>query len=149
GLAAAFAGAIASESTIAGDQAARTSLRGLSAVDRTVRVTWQGVVAPVVDRQARSLLRSLDLGSQTEVVLMNPVRLSGIVVRPAAISPLAPWVGAGARLPARCGPSSCPMLLVGGLLRRRMLTAAGVRIPIVGGAGLRSAAPLGFKPGQP
>jgi hypothetical protein len=147
-LAVGFAGAVASESTIAGDQAARTSLRGGSELDRTVRVTSPGIVTPAVERQARALLRSLDLGAQTEVVLLNPVRLSGLVVRPAAIAPLAPSLVAGAAQPGRCRARSCPMLLVGGTLPRRTLTAAGLQITVIGATTLRSAAPLGFKPGR-
>jgi hypothetical protein len=152
-LATAFAGAIAAESTIAGDQAARSSLSGLSAVGSAVRVTWQGVVTPAVERQAHLLLESLGLGAQAEVVLLNPVRLSGIVVRPAAIAPLGRWIGNGsATLPGGCRAGSCPALLAGGRLpgtAARPLTAAGVRVPIVGQTRLISAAPLGFTPGQP
>jgi hypothetical protein len=157
-LAIAFAGAIAAESTIAGDQAARSSLNGLSTLGRTVRVTWQGVVTPAVERRAHSLLESLGLGAQTEVVLLNPVRLSGIVVRPAAIAPLGRWIDdASATPPGTCLADACPMLLAGGSLpggrlpagRARPLSAAGVRVPIVGQTRLVSAAPLGFTPGQP
>ena len=86
-LATAFAGAVAVESTIAADQAARAVLSGLSPPDRTVRVTWEGPVTPAAGRQARALLRDLGLGSQTEVALLDPVRLSGVIVRPAAVSP--------------------------------------------------------------
>ena len=84
-LAAAFAGAVAAEGTIAADQSARSVLTGLSPSARTVRVTWQGVVTDSVRRQARGLLGGLGLGGQTEVVLLNPVRLNGTLVRPAAI----------------------------------------------------------------
>jgi hypothetical protein len=148
-LAAAFAGAIATESTIAGDRAARSSLRGLDAVDRPVRVGWQGVVTPAVEQRAHALLGSLGLGPATEVVLLNPVRLSGIVVRPAAIAPLGQWVPAGSRLPGPCRRDACPMLLAGGALGRRILAAPGVRIPVTASTRVVSAAPLGFTPGQP
>jgi hypothetical protein len=148
-LATAFAGAIAGEGTIAGDRAARASLRGVGAVDRPVRVTWQGVVTPAVQRRARALLHGLGLGSVTEVVLMGPVRLSGVIVRPAAIAPLDRWVPTGARLPGPCGAASCPMLLVGGSLSARTLTADGVHVPVIGTTRIVSAAPLGFTPGQP
>jgi hypothetical protein len=148
-LATAFAGAVASESTIAGDQAARASLAGLTALGSTVRVSWQGVVTPAVERQAHALLRGLGLGPPSEVVLMNPVRLSGVVVRPAAIAPLARWVAASsARLPP-CRSVACPMLLAGGTVPRSTLRAIGVRVPVVATTRLLSAAPLGFAPGQP
>jgi hypothetical protein len=148
-LATAFAGAIAGESTIAGDRAARASLRGVGAVDRPVRVTWQGVVTPAVQLRARALLHGLGLGGVTEVVLMGPVRLSGVIVRPAAIAPLDRWVSAGSRLLGPCRAASCPMLLTGGSLSGRTLTADGVRVPVIGTTRILSAAPLGFTPGQP
>jgi hypothetical protein len=147
-LATAFAGAVAAESTIAGNQAARSALAGLSPLSRTVRVTWQGVVTPSVERRARSLIGSLGIGVPTEVALLNPVRLNGIVVRPAAIDPLSAWVDSSAR-PGSCRAEACPMLLAGARLPVSTLTALGVRIPIAGTAVVRSAAPLGFLPGQP
>src|SRR5260370_30115818 len=91
-LAAAFAAGVAAQSQVAGDKSARSVLDITSPLDSEVRVTWQGAVSPAVADQARALLRGLDLGPQTEVVLMNPVRLSGVVVRPAAIAPLGPWL---------------------------------------------------------
>ena len=110
-LAAAFAAGVAAESQIASDQSARSVLDQTSPLDSEVRVTWQGAVTPGVADQARALLRGLGLGSQTEVVLMNPVRLDGVVVRPAAIAPLGRWLpalgdrlgwGPAARSAARC-----------------------------------------------
>jgi hypothetical protein len=147
-LATAFAGAVAAESTIAGDQAARSSLAGLTPLARTVRITWPGVVTPSVERRARSLMGSLGIGQPTEVVLLQAVRLGGVIVAPAAISPLAPWVGSRAR-PGPCRAISCPMLLAGAHLPLSTLTAQGIRIPIAGTALVRSAAPLGFAPEQP
>jgi hypothetical protein len=153
-LAAAFAGAIASESTIAADKAAHASLNGVDAADRPVRVTWQGVVTPAVQRRARALLHNLGLGAVTEVVLLNPVRLSGVVVRPAAIAPLARWVPPGSPVPGPCRADLCPMLLVGGAPPTparggATLSTAGVRVPVAGASRVVSAAPLGFTPGQP
>jgi hypothetical protein len=147
-LATASAGTVAAESTIAGDQGARSVLAGVPASGRTVRVTWQDLVTPSVRRRARSLLRGLGLGAQTEVVLVNPVRLDGIVVRPAAIEPLARWTG-GHASPGPCRTSACPMLLAGAALGRATLDAPGIQIPIAGTATLASAAPLGFTPAAP
>jgi hypothetical protein len=147
-LATAFAGAVAAESTIAGDEGARSVLRGLSATQSTVRVTSEDVVTPAVTRRALALLRSLGLGAPTEVVLVNPVRLDGVVVRPAAITPLGPWIAA-ARPPGSCRTASCPMLLASGTVTRRRLDAPGIHFRIAGRATLSSAAPLGFTPGQP
>jgi hypothetical protein len=143
-LAAAFAGAVGAEATVAGDQSARDVLHGLSPLARSVRVTWQGPVTGRVRRQARDLLRGLGLGAQTEVVLLNPVRLRGVLVRPAAIAPLQRWLGPGSPPPpGPCTPSACSFL-VAGAVPRRTLTAAGVRISIVASAQLPSAVPLGF-----
>ena len=151
-LAAAFAAGVAAESAIAADQSARSVLASTSPLDSEVRVTWQGAVGPGVADQARALLGGLGLGSQTEVVLMNPVRLDGVVVRPAAIAPL----GQGLAGPALAGPAlgrlgpcrpeRCPMLLAGGGPVPSTLAAIGVRIQVVGSVSLRSPVPLGFVP---
>ena len=152
-LAVAFAAGVAAESQIAGDQSARSVLEATSPLDSEVRVTWQGAVTPGVADQARALLRGLGLGSPTEVVLMNPVRLGGVIVRPAAIAPLGRWLPgpalAGSALaPALgpCRPERCPMLLVGGGPVPSTMAAIGVRIQVVGSASLRSPVPLGFVP---
>ncbi len=149
-LAAAFVAGVAAQSQIAGDQSARSVLAGVSPLDSQVRVTWQGPVSPGVTNQALALLRGLGLGSPTEVLLMNPVRLDGVVVRPAAIGSLGRWLPGA--LPGRlgpCRPQSCPMLLVGGGPPPAVpsaLTAAGVDIQVAGSSPLRSAVPLGFAP---
>ena len=143
-LAAAFAAGVAAESAIAADQSARSVLEATSPLDSEVRVTWQGAIGPGVADQARALLSGLGLGSQTEVVLMNPVRLDGVVVRPAAIAPLGQWLPGSALGP--CRPERCPMLLVGGGPVPSTLAAIGVRIQVVGSASLRSPVPLGFAP---
>jgi hypothetical protein len=107
-LATAFAGAVAAEGVLAGDQGARTVLRGLGPLQRSVRVSWQGASSPAVERRPRSLLRGLGLPAQTRSTLLDPVRLDGILVQPAAIEPLdrwlvrhRPWAGAG-RARVRC-----------------------------------------------
>jgi hypothetical protein len=146
-LAAAFAAGVAAQAQIAGDQSARAVLGAASPLDSQVRVTWQGPVSPGVTDQALALLRGLGLGSPTEVLLMNPVRLDGVVVRAAAIAQLGRWLPGP--LPGRlgpCRPESCPMLLVGGGSVPSDLTAIGVRIQVVGSSPLRSAVPLGFAP---
>ncbi|HZV09880.1 MAG TPA: hypothetical protein VFF94_08980, partial [Novosphingobium sp.] len=132
-LAAAFAAGVAAQAQIAGDQSARAVLDGTSPLDSQVRVTWQGPVSPSVADQAQALLRGLGLGSQTEVLLMNQVRLAGVVVRPAAIAQLGRWLPGP--LPGRlgpCRPENCPMLLVGGGQVPSALTAIGVHIQVVG-----------------
>ncbi len=146
-LAAAFAAGVAAEGTVAGDQGARSALAGLTPLDRAVRVTWLGAVTPGVAPEARALLSGLGLGAQTEVVLLNPVRLGGFVVRPAAIDPLARWVpGAAARRLGRCAPAGCPMLDASGASVPSTLTTAGARVRVVGTAPLASAVPLAFSP---
>ena len=149
-LAAAFAIGVAAQSQIAGDQSARSVLDKASPLDMAVRVTWQGPVSPSVTDQARALMRGLGLGTPTQVVLMNPVRLGGVIVRPAAIAPLGRWLSGkslaqlGSLGP--CRPEHCPMLLVGGGPVPSTLAAIGVRIQVVGLSSLRSAIPLGFVP---
>jgi hypothetical protein len=146
-LAVMFAAFVAAQAQVAGDQSARSVLTGTSPLDSEVRVTWQGPVGPAVAAQARGLLRGLGLGAQTEVVLMNQVRLGGVVVRPAAIAPLGRWLsGAPLGRLGPCRPGRCQMLLVGGGQVPSTLAAAGVRIQVVGSAPLRSAVPLGFEP---
>ena len=147
-LAAAFAAGVAAESQIASDESARSVLDRTSPLATEVRVTWQGAVSPGVADQARALLRGLGLGSQTEVVLMNPVRLGGVVVRPAAIAPLGQWLpGTALGRLGPCRPERCPMLLAGASGPvPSTLAAIGVRIQVVGSAPLRSAVPLGFVP---
>ena len=145
-LAAAFAAGVAAQAQIAGDQSARSVLAATSPLDSTVRVTWQGPVGPGVADQARALLSGLGLGAPTEVVLMNPVRLDGVVVRPAAIAPLGRWLPGSP--PGPCRPQRCPMLLAGGGAGPvpARLAAAGVSIQVAGSVPLRSAVPLGFVP---
>ena len=151
-LAAAFAIGVAAQSQVAGDQAARSVLDKASALDTEVRVTWPGPVSPGVADQARALIRGLGLGSPTEVVLMNPVRLGGVVVRPAAIAPLDRWLSGAAPVSLRslgpCRPERCPMLLVGGGPVPSTLAAIGVRIQVAGSSSLRSAVPLEFVPSR-
>ncbi len=142
-----FAGAVAAQSTIAGDRAARDVLRRLSPLERAVRITTSDVVGPSIESRARALLHTLGLRTQAEVALLNPVRLSGVVVRPAAIDPLGPWTTT--RPPGgTCRPADCPVLLASGHVGPTSLTADGVRLSIAAHTALRSAAPLGFKPTQ-
>jgi hypothetical protein len=146
-LAAAFVASVAAQAQIAGDQSARAVLAEASPLDNQVRVTWPGPVSPGVTDQALALLRGLGLGSPTEVLLLNQVRLDGVVVRPAAIAQLGRWLpGPWPGRLGPCRPEDCPMLLVGGGSVPPSLTAFGVRIQVVGSSPLRSAVPLGFVP---
>lgn len=145
-LAVAFACGVAAEGTIAGDRAARAALGRLSPLQRAVTVTQQGPADAATDRRARALLAQLGLPAPARTVLLNPVRLSGQVVRLAAIDPLR---GATGRSLAPCRARSCPVLRVGGRVRGSALRAPGVRIAIVASGRLRSAATLGFTPTEP
>jgi hypothetical protein len=148
-LAAAFIGAVWAEGTIAGEQAARARLASLAPAQRAVTVTWQGAATAAVDRQARAALAGLGLGATTSATLLSPVRLHGHLVRPAAIAPLAPWMGSGSQVPGPCRDTTCPMLADGtGIPAGQVLGAPGVQLRVTGDATLRSAAPLGFVPGQ-
>jgi hypothetical protein len=149
-LAVAFAAGVAAQSQIAGDQSARSVLGRASPLDSQVRVTWPGPLNPGVTDQAQALLRGLGLGSPTEVLLMNQVRLGGVVVRPAAIAQLGRWLpGPWPGRLGPCRPQRCPMLLVGGGPPPKVgstLAAIGVNIQVVGSSPLRSPVPLGFAP---
>lgn len=143
-VAVAFAAGVAAEGVIAGDQSARAQLAGLSALDRSVRITWQGPVTRDGAQRSIAALRGLGLGPETEVTLLNPVRLSGVIVRPVAISSLSRWLPGGHTGP--CRASDCPVLLAGGGTAPRVLSAAGVRLHVVGSEPLRSSVPLAFDP---
>lgn len=146
-LAVACAGAVAAEAVIVGDHAARAALSQASAADRTVRITWAGPLTPAVNRQAQGILAQPGLGPATAVLALNPARIGGVIVRPAAIAPLARWLPApAARDVGSCRPTDCPMLLAGGGRTPATLTTAGVRIRVVGTASLTSAVPLGYAP---
>jgi hypothetical protein len=146
-LAVAFAGAVGAEAVIVGDHASRAVLSRTSAADRTVRLTWAGPLTPAVSRQARDVLAQPGLGPATQVLALNPARVGGVVVRPAAIAPPARWLPTPAvRRLGPCLPTDCPMLLTGGGRTPATLTTAGVRIRVVGTAGLTSAVPLGYAP---
>jgi hypothetical protein len=147
-VATAFAAGVAVQGTIAADHAARNALSALTPLQRTVSVTWQGPLTPAVPRQAQTMLDRLGLTGATRVVLLAPVRLSGVVVRPAAVAPLDPWLGTAtlARRLGACRPSGCPMVQAGPGSVPSALDALGVRIRVVGRVPLRSAVPLGFAP---
>ncbi len=142
-LATAFAATVAAEGTIAGEQASRAVLRGLTPLQRAVRITWQGPVTSEVELRARTTLARLGLGAVTESLLLNPVRLGGTVVRLAAIG--TGLAGGGGLGP--CSAESCPTALVSGGTVPRRLVAPGVTVTVVGRGRLSSAAPLGFLPG--
>jgi hypothetical protein len=147
-----YAGAVVAASTIAADRSARAVLRAVPDSDRAVRLTWQAVVTPRVRTEALALFRRLELPRPAEVVLMNPVRLSGTVVRPVGITPLRAWV-APVGAAAACTPRACPVLVASATGRPSgpigvgsALTAPSVRLTVTGTTGLRSALPLGFVP---
>jgi hypothetical protein len=144
-LTVAFLATVLSLGPIAGTQAARSVLSGLSSQDLAVQVTWEGPVTPVARATALHTFQALHLAPPTYVLLMSPVRLDGVIVRPAAITPLSGWSDHAA--PGRCRPVYCPVLSAGAL-PRSVFAAPGVRLVVVGHAQLRSAAPLGFVPGQ-
>src|ERR1700689_5590615 len=84
-LAAAFAATVAAQAQVAGNQRARSVLGHAAPAGSEVRVIWSGPVTPGVAEQAAALVGGLGLGSPAEVLLLNQVRLGGVVLRPAAI----------------------------------------------------------------
>lgn len=146
-LAVAFAGAVAAESVIVGDQSARSVIAHSSPLDRTVRATWQGPLTPAAVAAARGALAGPDLGPVTRILALDPVRLSGVIVQTAAIVPVGRWLSSrAARHLGACRVRDCPMILVGGGRVPNTLTALGVRIRVVAETELASAVPLGFSP---
>ncbi|MBV8997876.1 MAG: hypothetical protein JO304_02385, partial [Solirubrobacterales bacterium] len=146
-LAVAFAGAVAAESVIIGDQSARSVIAHSSPLDRTVRATWQGPLTPAAVAAARSALRGPELGPVTRILALDPVRLSEVIVQTAAIVPADKWLSPqAARRLGSCRAQDCPMILVGGGRAPTTLTALGVRIRVVAESELSSAVPLGFSP---
>ena len=108
----AFAGALASESVIVGDQAARAELRGISPLDRAIRLVWEGPLTPYGQHTAEGVFSHLGVRRPTEVLLLNPVRLSGRIVHPVAIEPLRRWLLASAsRRLGLCRAADCSVLL--------------------------------------
>ncbi len=144
-VAVAFAAAVLGESTLAGDRAARDTLAQASPVQRAVRVTWSDPVTPAVERQARGVMAAAGLPAQSEAVLFSPIRLSGSLVQLAAVAPLGGW-SSGARRIGACTAGGCPMLLAAGGLRSGALSAAGIRVSVIGAASVGSAIPLGISP---
>lgn len=143
-LAVAFGGAVWAQTQIAATQAARASLSGLTPLQRAVTVSWEGPVTALARAAVFKAFRALGLAAPTEVTLLNPVRLDGIIVRPAGITPLQSWSSAAP--PSPCNASQCPVLLAGASVTARTLSTAGARLVIAGHTALRSAAPLGFLP---
>src|SRR5258708_34159453 len=76
---------------------------------------------------------------------MSPVRLGGVVVRPAAIAQLGRWLpGPWPGRLGPCRPQRCPMLLVGGGPPPKVpstLAAIGVNIQVIGSPPPRPAGP--------
>jgi hypothetical protein len=146
-LAVAFAGAVAAESVIVGDQAARAVIAQSSPLDRTVRATWQGPLTPGAVAAATGALAGHELGPVTRVLALDPVRLSGVIVQTAALVSADRWLPSrAARRLSACRARDCPMILVGGGRVPGALTAFGVRIRVVAETQLASAVPLGFSP---
>ena len=105
-LAVALAGAVAAEAVIVGDHAARAVLSHATPADRTVRLTWTGPLTPTVTRQAQAVLSRPGLGPTTAVLALNPARIGGVIIRPAAIAPPARWLPASAvRRLGACRPA--------------------------------------------
>jgi hypothetical protein len=142
-----FAGALVSESVIVGDQGARAALRTLPSVDRAIRLVWEGPLTPYGVSTADRVFRRLGMRRPTQVLLLNPVRLSGTIVHPVAIAPIRRWLAPSAvqRL-GPCRPLDCPVLQASAGKVPDTLSAAGVRLRVVGRVNLASVA-LGYSPG--
>jgi hypothetical protein len=143
-LAVAYAGAVGVQTQVAGSQAARAVLAATAPLDRAVRISWEGPVTPTARARALDALHTLGLAPGTEVTLLNPVRLNGVIVRPAGIAPPARW---SSPAPASsCRASDCPVLLAGGQLSASVLATEGARLTVAGHTRVNSSVPLGFVP---
>ncbi|MDQ6731760.1 MAG: hypothetical protein M3022_16110, partial [Actinomycetota bacterium] len=111
----ALACGMAGEATIAADQAARAQLRATPALDRAVRLTAQGPGSTALQTRVNGLLAAAGIRTPTRVVLLNPVRLGGAVVRPAGLSPVRRWLTTSS--PGRCRATDCPVVAVAALPR--------------------------------
>src|SRR5690349_23778092 len=87
-LAIAAGAAVIGEGTIAGDQAARDTLRAVAPADRALRLTWSGGLAPGQDALARRLLAGLTGAAPTRVVTVRPTRIGRRIVQVVAVEPL-------------------------------------------------------------
>jgi hypothetical protein len=140
------AGALASESVILADQGSRAQLSGLGAIDRAVRLVWEGPLTPYAVRTADRVFARLGIRRPTEVLLLNPVRLSDAIVHPVAVDPLGRWLpGSATGRLGRCRPADCPVLQGSPGRVPRTLSAAGVRMRVVGRVAL-SPTVLGYSP---
>jgi hypothetical protein len=149
-VATAFASAVLGEGTVVSDRAAQRELRSLSALQRTVRVTWSGGVTASIDGRARSMLADAAPGSQTRVVALHPVALGRDVVTVAAVEPLRAWarVVSGQLPVGACLAARCPVLLVSGPPLSTPAAVAGAHLAVVGSGRVQSPVPLGYVPGS-
>ncbi len=142
-----FAGGAVSETVIVGDQAARSMLRRLDPIDRAVRLVWEGPLTPYGRRTANTVFTRFGVRRPTQVLLLNPVRLRGVVVHPVAIAPLRRWLPAS--VSQRLGPcraQGCSVLVGSPGHVPATLAAAGVRMRVAGRVAL-SDVPLGYAAG--
>ena len=112
-----------------------------------MRVTAQGTRIASLPPAIRAALHGLDLGRPSEVLLLRPVRLDGVIVRPAAIRPLDRWLPRpAARRAGHCSPRRCAVVVAGTGDVPARLTTRGARLAVVDRTRLRSAVPFGFAP---
>ena len=141
-----FAGAAVSESVIVGDQSARAAVKRLDPINRAVRLVWEGPLTAYAVHTADTVFSRLGIPRPTRLLLLNPVRLSAVVVHPVGISPFERWVPASAiRKLGPCRPRECDVLQGSPGHIPAVLTTAGVRIRVVGHVAL-SSVPLGYSP---
>jgi hypothetical protein len=113
---------------------------------RSLQVAYFGLPGdtslPTLDRAAREALREVTTAPPVRVLQMKTIVLDGIAVRVRALDGLARWVTLKTgRLPASCTPERCEVLGIAGT--RRIPSAPGLRLVVVGTAALGSAAPFG------
>src|SRR4051794_17877586 len=147
-LAVAAGAAVGGTGTIAGDQAARRTLRALPAGERTGRPTRSGGLTAAEEARGRRLLRGLAAGPQTRVVALRPTRIDRAIVQLTAIEPLARWAR-GPVPDGRCTVQRCAVVQLGGPALAAAPRDRGVPLVLRGHGRLTSAVPLGYVPALP
>ncbi|HSL65175.1 MAG TPA: hypothetical protein VK874_11005, partial [Gaiellaceae bacterium] len=139
--AAAMLVAVLGASLVARDRSLARAVDEVPSGQRSVRAAWFGVPGPAgprwheLDGEARAALGPLDAGRPTGLVLFRQSSVAGRFVGIAGAEGVGSWVHLrDGRLPRRCRPSRCEVLLLGG--EGALPDAPGLRLVVVGHARL-------------
>jgi FtsX-like permease family protein len=148
GAAAGLLAAVLAGSLVAQDESLARATAALPQADRTVRLTWGGIASgaandpAAIDRFARRAVTPLAGRAPVHAMLFRQSEAQGHLFDLGAIDGLRRFVRLrSGRLPARCRPSHCEVLQLGG--SGPIPRVQGLRLIRVGRATLNSAVPLG------